>query len=126
MITKDSLYALITLLDDPDSQIVAHISDKIKSYGIEVIPLLESAWENNELTISHQQNIEKITHEIQFDQIKSELKAWKLSQELNILDAWFILSKWQYPGIKKDAYNNKIEEIQKEIQIEIVDVLISS
>ena len=121
MITKDSLYALITLLDDPDSQIVAHISDKIKSYGIEVIPLLESAWENTELTISHQQNIEKITHEIQFDQIKSELKAWKLSQELNILDAWFILSKWQYPGIKKDAYSNKIEEIQKVIWIEIND-----
>ncbi len=121
MITKDTLHALITLLDDPDKQIVSHISNKIKSIGIEVIPLLESAWENTKLTTSHQQRIEQITHEIQFEQIKKELLTWKSTQELNILDAWFIISKWQYPGINKENYLNKIEEIRKAIWIEIND-----
>ena len=99
MLNKDSIFALINLLDDSDEEIIAHVTTKILSFGEEIIPLLETAWENQELSYIHQEKIEQITHEIQLNVIKSELSSWKKSKDFNLIDAWMSISKWQFPGI---------------------------
>ena len=121
MLNKDSIIALINLLDDPDEEIVSHVQSKIRSLGEEIIPYLESAWENHELSIIHQERIEQITHEIQFGIIKAELISWKKSNDFNIIDAWISISKWQYPGINTTTLRTKIDEIRQDIWMEIND-----
>jgi regulator of sirC expression with transglutaminase-like and TPR domain len=121
MLTKESVYPLISLLDDPDEEIVNHIIQKIKTFGIEVIPFLENAWEETEMTPIHQEKIELIAHEIQFESIKNELKEWRKSESLNLIDAWIIISKWQYPGINKELILSKIEELKHAVWLEIND-----
>lgn len=121
MLNKDSIQALINLLDDPDEEIINHVQEKIRSFGIEVIPYLESAWEEREMTMLHQQRIEQLTHDIQFDKVKLEFATWKQSSELDLIEAWIIISKWQYPGIKEENLRKKIDEIRQDIWMEIND-----
>ena len=121
MLNNDSIQALINLLDDPDEEIVVHIQSKIRSYGIAIIPYLESAWENHEMSTLHQTRIEQIIHEIQFTTIKTALEDWKKSKEFDLIEAWTIISKWQYPGIIEKALRAKIDEIRQDVWMEIND-----
>lgn len=121
MLNKYSIQALINLLDDPDEEIIIHVQDKIRSLGEEVIPYLESAWEESEMTVIHQQRIEQLTHEIQFSKVKSELETWRKSNELDLIDAWIIISKWQYPGIKEARIRKMIDDIKHDVWKEIND-----
>jgi len=41
------LKALISLLDEPDGDVYEQIRGKIHAYGIDAIPVLESAWEGS-------------------------------------------------------------------------------
>ncbi len=121
MLNKDSIFALINLLDDSDEEIIAHVTTKILSFGEEIIPLLETAWENQELSYIHQEKIEQITHEIQLNVIKSELSSWKKSKDFNLIDAWMSISKWQFPGINESLLRSKIDEIRQKVWVEIKD-----
>ena len=121
MLTPESIQALINLLDDPDEEIVSHVQNKIRSIGITVIPFLESAWENQDISQIHQVRIEQITHEIQFSSIKVELENWIKSKEFDLIEAWIILSKWQYPGIDELTIRTKIDLIRQDVWMEIND-----
>lgn len=116
---KNTVEALIQLLDDPNDEIVEHVSEKLKSYGVEIISHLENAWETFNLSPIIVAKIEKIIHEIQFSDIKLSIIAWIKSDEKNLLDAWIIISKWNYPGLKTESIHEKISLIQKEIWLEI-------
>ena len=121
MLTSESIQALINLLDDPDEEIVSHVQNKIRSIGITVIPFLESAWENQDISQIHQVRIEQITHEIQFSSIQVELENWIKSKEFDLIEAWIILSKWQYPGIDELTIRTKIDLIRQDVWMEIND-----
>lgn len=121
MLTPESIQALINLLDDPDEEIVSHVQNKIRSIGLTVIPFLESAWENQDISQIHQVRIEQITHEIQFSSIKVELENWIKSKEFDLIEAWIILSKWQYPGIDELTIRTKIDLIRQDVWMEIND-----
>ena len=121
MLTQESIQALINLLDDPDDEIVSHVQNKILSIGLSVIPFLESAWENQDISQIHQVRIEQITHEIQFLAIKVELENWIKSKEFDLIEAWIILSKWQYPGIDELTIRTKIDLIRQDVWMEIND-----
>ena len=121
MLTPESIQALINLLDDPDEEIVSHVQNKIRSIGLTVIPFLESAWENQDISQIHQVRIEQITHEIQFSSIQVELENWIKSKEFDLIEAWIILSKWQYPGIDELTIRTKIDLIRQDVWMEIND-----
>ena len=121
MLTSESIQALINLLDDPDEEIVSHVQNKIRSIGLSVIPFLESAWENQEISQIHLVRIEQITHEIQFLSIKVGLENWIKSKEFDLIEAWIILSKWQYPGIDELTIRTKIDLIRQDVWMEIND-----
>jgi regulator of sirC expression with transglutaminase-like and TPR domain len=116
---KNTVEALIQLLDDSDEKIVEHVSEKLISYGTDIVNLLENAWEEFSLSPIILSKIEKIIHEIQFIEIKNSINLWIHSNDKNLLDAWIIISKWNYPGLKSDVIQEKISIFQKEIWLEI-------
>ena len=115
---KNELKALISLLEDPDHNIYFQVKNKLIELGIEVVPDLENTWEMNFDSLI-QSRIEEIIHDIQLNFSLSELNDWIKSSEKDLLKAWLILSRYQYPDLDKEIIELQIEQLIKEIWIEL-------
>jgi len=124
MRSKDikEMNALISLVDDPDSNVFEEVAEKISQFGMKIIPFLESKWE--ELSDQETQSrIENIIHEIQFRDIKEQLKIWKEKDDNDLLSAWLIITQYKYPELNEEEIRLKISEIRKDIWLELNDDL---
>ena len=119
MVKKDSILALINLIDDPDESIYEHIHDRLLTYGPEAIPYLENSWEDQDFGLLFQSRIESLIHEIQFEETKRKLKSWINSSEKDLLSGAIVVAKYQYPGLDEVQLRNQIDAIQKDIWLEI-------
>jgi regulator of sirC expression with transglutaminase-like and TPR domain len=119
MINVQSVQALIHLIDDPDDQIFEHVRCQIKSYGKDAIPFLEDSWESEDFGLLFQHRIENVIHEIQFEESRSDLIAWRNSTDRDLLEAALIIAKYQYPGLNTELVILEIEKIKKDIWLEI-------
>ncbi len=80
MMNNDEIKALVSLLDDEDSEVLTHVEQKIISIGSEIIPFLEHEWENNFNPLV-QKRLEELIHTVQFEFLKEKLTHWKESKE---------------------------------------------
>lgn len=115
---EKEIAALVKLLDDPDDDIFSHVEHKLMGLGQEVIPLLESHWEQSFSGIL-QERLENLIHKIQFDSVKKELKIWLLSGAFDLLQGVLIINKYQYPDLDEQKLINKIEEIKREAWLQL-------
>lgn len=115
---KTEVHALISLLDDPDEQVYLQIRDKLLSMGFEVIPALETAWENSFDTIL-QQRIEGIIHKIQGDALVRAMKEWSLPEHQDLLTGALLVARSQYPDINEAQVRKHIEQIKQDIWLEL-------
>ena len=115
---KNEIKALISLLEDPDHNIYFQIKNKLIDLGIDVIPDLEDAWEKNFDSLM-QRRTEQIIHEIQLNFNLNELNDWVESPEKDLLKAWLIISRYQYPDLDTENIELQIEQLIKEIWIEL-------
>jgi len=116
------LEALISLLDDPDAKIYSEVKSKLISFGDEVIPHLENAWE---ASFDHllQDRIEDIVHFLQFDSVKRNLTTWKNDKTHNLIDAAIIVAEHQYADINKEEITDFIDKVTQEVWLEMNDNL---
>ena len=119
---KNKIHSLISLLEDPDYDIYFQVKNKLVELGIEVVPDLENAWEMNFDSLI-QSRAEQIIHEIQFNFTQAELKNWIIRPEKDLLKAWLLLSRYQYPDLDLGRIALQIEQIAKEIWMELNDNL---
>lgn len=115
---KTEVNALISLLDDPDEHVYMQIRDKLLSMGFEVIPALESAWENSFDTIL-QQRIEGIIHKIQSDSLVRAIKEWSLPENQDLLTGALLIARSQYPDINETQVRKHVEQIKQDIWLEL-------
>ncbi len=111
--------SLIKLLDDPDEEISTHVEDKLLTYGNEVIEFLESAWESSFDAIL-QERIENLVHRIQYGNMKNELELWYMSGAFDLLQGVIIVNKYQYPDLDEQKLLNQIEDIKREVWLQLV------
>ncbi len=121
MNNKD-IFAMISLLDDPDEGVVSVVRDGLVKEGTGVIPVLEEAWEGavNEL---FQTRVENIIHHIQFREVKKDMYDWNKSHSEDLLQGVSILTRFQYPEINYLNISKKIDKIVKDIWLELHDGL---
>lgn len=114
----NELKALVSLLDEPNELNYINIQNRIFSYGVEIIPVLEEVWENSfdELI---QARVENIIHTINFNYIQSELVIWRETDNENLLNGFILVSKYHYPDLNIDNIIEKINLIKKDIWLEI-------
>lgn len=115
---EKELQALVHLLDDPDQLIAEEIENKLLSLGPDIIPSLEEYWESA-FDPYIQERLEKIINAIQFDQTKSELLVWKMSNSFNLLEGLLIINSYQYPSYNNNLIRITIEELKREIWMEL-------
>ena len=112
------LDALISLLDEPDVEIFGKIREKLFSYGAEVIPLLENAWDHSFDGII-QNRIEDIIHEIQLKKLYAELADWRNNNTEDLLKGFIIVSKYQYPDLDEKKITDQIAGIIQDVWLEL-------
>ena len=104
--------AIISLLDDPDTEIFNQLEQRLMTFGPEVIPLLEENWESSFDPLS-QSRIENIIHKIQFDQIKYDLQFWDLKNNDDLLEGLLIVNRYQYPNLDENNVLLTISELKR-------------
>lgn len=109
---KQELKALISLLDDPDTEIYQALEDKLITCGPEVIPLLEESWEES-FDILLQGRVEQIIHKIQFNEVQSDLQLWKMNNQDDLLAGLLIVNRYQYPNLGEEEVYSKLAEIKR-------------
>lgn len=114
-----SIRALIRLIDDPDDGIFEHVKDTLLACGAFAIPYLEDSWEEQNYGLIFQARIEQIIHEIQFDDIKSQLENWGKSSDKDLLTGAILVAKYQYPGLNEQLIHNEINRLKNDIWLEI-------
>ena len=115
--TENELKALVSLLDDEDKQITAHVEEKIMSLGTEAIPFLEKEWESN-LSPTVQSRIEELIHTLQYDLVTERLKNWYESKDQDLLTGMWIIATYQYPDIELNKLKQELEQIYYETWLE--------
>lgn len=110
--------ALVKLLDDPDEEVYQLVQQRLLEYGNEVITYLESAWEQSLDTVL-QERIENIVHTIQFKNVKEDLNLWYQSGAFDLLQGALVINRYQYPDLDEQVIINQIEEIKREIWLNL-------
>ncbi|MDN5216578.1 transglutaminase-like domain-containing protein [Fulvivirgaceae bacterium BMA12] len=110
---KKEFKALVSLLDDDDEEIIAHVEKKIVSLGNQVIPYLEEEWENN-FNTETQRRIEDLIHTVQFDVLKEKLIAWKTQKNKDLLEGMALVASYQYPDVDVNELRKDLEQIYYE------------
>jgi len=109
---EQELKALISLLDDPDTEIYQALEDKLITCGPEVIPLLEQSWEES-FDVLLQSRVEQIIHKIQFNEVRNDLQLWKLSNQEDLLEGLLIVNRYQYPNLGEEEVYTKLAELKR-------------
>lgn len=114
---EKEIKALISLLDDEDKQVVAHVEEKILSLGKQAIPFLEKEWESS-FNPALQGRIEEIIHTLQYDLLKERLLAWYANEQKDLLEGMWIVATFQYPDLELDKLKQELEQIYYETWLE--------
>lgn len=109
METKE-IKALISLLDDEDSEVLMHIADKIISMGEVMIPFLETEWETN-ASPQAQKRIEDLIHSLQLTSVKARLQEWKDTESNNLLKGLWAIATYLYPELDYKKLKKELDKI---------------
>lgn len=113
-LSEKELQALVSLLDDPDREVHAHVWEKLIAQGPEVIPFLEKKWEES-FSPEIQKEIEELVHQLQFSLLKQRLMDWKASQDQDLLKGLWIINTYQYPDLEFHKLNAEMQQIYFEV-----------
>ena len=113
--------ALLHLIDDPDEDVYNTVSNKIISFGKDIIPNLEHLWESvsNEDT---QERIELLIHRLHLRDLTDEFTAWKESGA-NLLEGAILVSKYHYPDMQPAQTRQEIEKLRRNMWLELNNYL---
>jgi regulator of sirC expression with transglutaminase-like and TPR domain len=115
MLEAKEIKALVSLLDDDDSEIITHVEEKIISLGDVMIPFLETEWEVNfSQNPQIQQRIEDLIHTLQISAVKNRLIEWKEKEQNNLLKGLWIIATYQYPDLDYRKIKKDVDKIYYE------------
>jgi regulator of sirC expression with transglutaminase-like and TPR domain len=114
----NKLKALISLLDDEDTEVFSHVEKEILSLGEDIIPILEKEWENNFNPVV-QKRIEDLIHTVHFELLKGRLQKWKDDGGIDLLEGMWIMATLQYPDLEFKKLKSDIEQIYYETWLEL-------
>jgi regulator of sirC expression with transglutaminase-like and TPR domain len=115
---NSDLTNLMDLLDEQDDSLFEKISETILSYGVTAIPFLENISENS-LDDLVQSRAMTLISKIKIHNLYSELHNWATLDSNDLLKGFFIISKYQFPGLDEEVVMAKVEALKKEVWLEL-------
>ena len=114
---ETEIKALVSLLDDEDTQIISHVEEKILSLGTPIIPFLEVEWENN-FNPQVQRRIEDLIHTLQFILLKERITEWYNTPDHDLITGMWLVATYQYPDLELLKLRQELEQIYYETWLE--------
>jgi hypothetical protein len=109
--------AMISLLDDSDTEVVDIVQQKILNLGQDAIPLLEKEWDEYEENPLIQNKIENLLHDLQLGNLISDFQEWISHGSEDLLRGLWLVSRLAYP-------ENKIQKMRDDVNKIYMDVWI--
>jgi len=109
--------ALLHLLDDPDEEVFTTVSDRIISFGKDIIPSLEQMWESIEDT-GTQERIELLIHRLHLRDLTQEFIDWKNS-DADLIKGAILVARYHYPDMQPLVTLHEIEKLRRNIWLEL-------
>lgn len=113
--------ALLLLMDDPDEFVYSTVSDKIISFGKQIIPNLEHLWENT-TDQELQERIELLIHRLHFRDLTEDFTNWA-NGEADLLEGALLVAKYHYPDLDATKVRQDIEKLRRNIWLELNNYL---
>jgi regulator of sirC expression with transglutaminase-like and TPR domain len=113
--------ALLHLIDDPDEDVYETVSEKLLSFGPDIIPNLENLWE----TISSpetQERIELLIHRVHLRELTDAFTEWKNGDE-DLLKGALLVASYHYPDLQETESRQHIEKLRRNIWLELNNYL---
>ncbi|MFT4093969.1 MAG: transglutaminase family protein [Niabella sp.] len=114
--------ALLTLIEDPDTEVFEAVSDRIIAYGSPIIPDLEDLWEQT-IDNAVQERIELLIHRLHFTNLKTDFTAWRDAPHHELLPGALLVAKFLYPDLHTGKVIQDIERLRRNIWIELNNYL---
>lgn len=114
--------ALLQLIDDPDQEVFDTVADKILHYGADIIPNLESLWEETP-DESVQERLELLIHRVHYQNLQADFKQWNERKNPDLLSGALLAARYQFPGLSMNSIFNEIEKIKRNIWLELNNYL---
>ena len=121
---ETKLESLITLLDDPDNSVFNLVLQEMLKEGVSIVDRLEHIWETS-FEDRTQKRIEFVIQQIQLNDTKEKIKNWSDQKNLDLFEGIFLISRYQYPGIKLKTIQNELDKIKKDVWLEYKNSLTS-
>lgn len=118
---RNKVLALITLLDDPSDEIFSTVEGELLKEEVDIVPDLEKAWEST-YDSTYQRRLENLIHTLQFKDVKGRLRQWLAVPEDLLYGAWLV-ARYQYPGLRYEELDLKINQLRKDVWLELNDHL---
>jgi regulator of sirC expression with transglutaminase-like and TPR domain len=109
--------ALLHLMDDPDEDVYSTVSDKIISFGKDIIPNLENLWENT-TNEELQERIELLIHRLHFRDLTNDFTAWA-EGDADLLQGALLVARYHYPELNNNTIYQEIEKLRRNIWLEL-------
>ena len=113
-----TLESLLFLTDEPDEHLYINIANAIVAYGEQVLPLLRNKL-GNTTDGFHIKRLESLIHAIEKHGLMDKLNAWHDKREYDLLEPYFLLSKYMYPKADWNSIGFQIimmiEQVEKEL-----------
>ncbi len=110
--------ALMTLIDDPDTEVFHTVSDRIVSYGKHIIPNLEQLWENTPDEII-QEKIELLIHRLHFQDLQADMTSYSQAGSQDLMEGLLLVARYQYPDLVNNPVLQEMDRIRKNIWLEM-------
>lgn len=113
--------ALLHLIDDPDEDVYSTVSDKIISFGKDIIPNLETLWENTN-NEDIQERIELLIHRLHFRDLTNDFTAWAAG-DADLLEGALLVVRYHYPDLDITTVYQEIEKLRRNTWLELNNYL---
>ncbi len=121
--SENEIRALINLIDDPDEGIYQQVRERLIAIGVPVVPVLERAWETDELGDLYRNRIEDLLHTIHVEDVHTRLKAWHAGGGEDLLEGALLVCRYRYPDLDEHRFRSRLSSIRQDIWLELNDSL---
>ncbi|MFN8305415.1 MAG: transglutaminase family protein [Ferruginibacter sp.] len=115
------IIALLHLIDDPDEDVYSTVSDKIISFGKDIIPNLEHLWENTS-SEEVQERIELLIHRLHFRDLTEDFSNWATGEN-DLMQGALLVARYHYPDMDNTVVLQEIEKLRRNTWLELNNYL---
>jgi hypothetical protein len=121
--TNPERSALIALLEDPCQGVYEHVSGEINRMGLAALPTLRAALRESGHGPVFIERAGKIVERLESQNVFAQMTDWVGDEDHKLLDALVWVSLYARPELSEQAMRADIEEVRRDIWLEINDEL---